>query len=132
MNSSPVYRGVKVHWAVGSTGVSGNGTFKLQSRDHNMGADSEVVQDATGFAVNKTYFNFNESATLEIVNTSSGTGGDLTPTIPSPSDMLTITDTIYTQIAGTTWLVDGVSTKSSNTSALRTTLNLTRYALITT
>lgn len=131
MPSTPVHRGVKVHWAVGSTGCTGMGTFKLQSTDHNLAADSEIVQDSTGFAVNKTYYNFTEQATLEIVNTSTGTGGDLTPTIPAVSDMLTISDTVYTQIAGSTWIVDSVSTKRSNTAALRTTVALTRYPLIT-
>lgn len=131
MNNTPQFHGVKVHWACSSTGVSGVGTFAMQSRDHNKASDSEIVQDGTGFAVNKTYYNFSESATIEVIQTASGPGGNLVPTLPEPSDILTLSDTIYTAIAGTSWLVESVGTRSSNTSAQRTTLNLTRYPLIT-
>lgn len=130
--TTPVHRGLKVHWACGSSTITtGIGTFKLQSRDHSLNADTDMVQDATGYVVNKTYFNHTETATLDYVPTDTGSGGDLTPTIPALGNILTITDTVYTAIAGTNWMVDGVNTKSSNTSAMRVTLNLTRYGNIT-
>lgn len=133
MTTTPIYHGVKVHWGVGSsTAIGVSGTFVLQGRDHGMTADAEVIQDATGFAVNKTYYNHNESATFDYVPTDTYDGaGNLTPSIPTVGALVTVTDTVYTTIAGTNWLIDSISTKSSNTSAMRVTLTLSRYGLIT-
>lgn len=131
LSNIPVVRGVGVHWGVSTTGVTGAGTFKLQSTDHNQGSDSDIVHDASGFAVNKTYYNFNESATLDVVVTGSANSASVAPTLAKPSDIITITDSVYTQLAGTDWLVDSVSIKRSNTSAMRVTYSLTRYPLIT-
>lgn len=127
--TTPVHKGVGVHWGVSSTGCTGFGTFALQSRDLSKRADSEVIQDATGFATNKTFFNHTDSATLEVVFTGSS-GGNLTPTIAEIGDTLTITDSVFTQIAGTTWIVEDVSVRSSNTTAMRATVNLTKYPKI--
>jgi hypothetical protein len=131
LNSVPVHRGIGVHWAVQSTTVSGAGTFKLQSTDHTLQAATDMVQDGSGFTVNKTYYDFSESATLECVITGTNGTGNVSPTLAEPSDIITITDSVYTQLAGTDWLVDSVSVKRSNTSAMRVTYNLTRYPLIT-
>ena len=87
--STPVHKGVGVHWACSSTGVTGFGTFSMQSRDFNKRADSEVIQDATGFATNKTYFNHMDQATMEVVVTGSA-GGNLTPTIAEVGDVIRI------------------------------------------
>lgn len=131
LSSTPIYRGVDVHWSVKSTSITGAGIFKLQSTDHGLQADTEIVQDGSGFACNKTYYNFNETATLEVVITGAGATGAVTPVLAEPSDIITITDIVYTQLAGTDWLVDSVSIKRSNTTAMRVTYSLSRYPLIT-
>lgn len=132
MQSSPQFKGVKIHWGVSSTTTSAFGTLTLQSRDHSRNADTDIVQDATGFAVNKTFFNYSDTATFEYIPTAAAPGaGNVTPTVPEAGDMVTVVDSVYTQIAGTNWIVDSASTRSSNTSAMRVTVNLTRYPLIT-
>lgn len=128
--SSPVHKGVGVHWGVTSTGCTGFGTFVLQSRDFSKRADSEVIQNASGFTVNKTFFNHNDSATLEVVVTGSS-GGAVAPVLAEVGDVVTITDSTFTNIAGTNWLVEDVSSRSSNTSAMRLSFSLTKYPLIT-
>ncbi len=125
-----IYKGVGVHWGVNSTGVAAYGTFKLQSRDHTLKSEMETVRDAEGTTVSKVYYDPNEEATFEYIPTGAS-GGGVTPTLPACGDMVTVTDAAYTRIANTNWLVDEVSTKSSNTSVMRVTVRMTRYPSIT-
>lgn len=128
---SNIYRGVGCHWGVGSsTGVL---VGKLQTRDHTRKSDKDTIRDADGVEVSAIYYDPNEEATFEAVVTGSAGVGDATPTMPANGDVVTITDTKYTQISGSAtgtnvWLVDDVSTKSGNTSAMRISLKLSRYS----
>lgn len=133
MTTTPVYHGVKVHWGTTSTGVTTViGTFALQGRDHNLGSDADVIQNGNGFALGKTYFNHNEAGTFDYIPYTAATpAGDLTPTIPAVGTMIVVTDTVYTAISGSQWMVDSISTKSSNTAAMRVSLGISRYGGIT-
>lgn len=123
------YRGVGVCWGVGTTAVS-TVTGALQTRDHTLRADMDETRNGEGVVVQKTYYNPTEEASFEFV--ASGTnGGTVTPTLPAIGSLLTVTDTVYTPISGSAWLVDEVSTAGSNTSAVRITLRMTKYPNIT-
>lgn len=130
-----IYKGIGIHWGVGSTTYTlTNG--KLQTRDHTKKSEMETVKDADGVTVQKTFYDPSEEATLEVVITGSAGTGNVTPVLPACGDIVTLTDTTYLAISGSAtgtnvWMVDDVSTKSSNTSAMRATFKLTRYMGIT-
>lgn len=130
-----IYKGVGCHWGVGSTTYTlTNG--KLQTRDHGKKSEKESIKDADGVTVNVTYYDPNEEATFEVVTTGSAGTGNVIPVIPACGDVVTFTDAVYTAISGSAtgtnvWLVDDVSTKGSNTAALRVTVKCIRYTGIT-
>jgi len=132
---SNIHKGVGCHWGVGSTTYTlTNG--KLQTRDHTRKSEMETVRDADGITVNKTYYDPNEEGTLEFVITGSAGTGNAAPVLPSIGDVVTLTDSVYTQVSGSAtglnvWLVEDCSTKSSNTSCMRATFKLQRYAGMT-
>ena len=123
------YHGVGVNWGIGSTLNTATGQF--QTRDHSYESEVEVIKTGLGDTIEKTWHDIHETATFEYVATGAGPGGAVAVVMPSIGDLLTITDTQYSQIAGSTWLVDGVDTKGSNSSAVRVTCKLSRYPLIT-
>jgi hypothetical protein len=127
MRNSPLHKGVGVHWGVSSTGIAGLGTFTLTSNDHGRQAARDSIQDPTGFTVNVTYYDYMESANLSVVITGSLGSGNVTPSLPEIGDVVTITDSVYTALSGSNWLLDSVSTSRSNTSAMRASYGLTRY-----
>ncbi len=120
------YHGIAVNFGVSSSVASATGLF--QTVDHNVNVENELIRDGSGEYVEKTYFGTNEEATFEYVATAAGgPAGNAAVTFPTPGINVTVTDTSYTNIAGTSWLVDGVTVKGSNTTAKRVTLKLTRY-----
>lgn len=125
-----IYKGVGCHWGVSSSTVS-TVTGKFQSRDHSKKSETDAIKDGDGVTVGKVYFDPTEEASFEYIPTSVTVNGDLTPTLPAIGDLLTVTDTKYTAIAATNWLVEDVSTKSSNSAAMRVSLKLTKYPQIT-
>lgn len=125
-----IYKGVGCHWGVTSSTATAFGTMKLQTRDHTLKSESETIKDADGVTVSKVYYDPTQEATFEYVATAVS-GGVAAPTLPACGDIFTVVDSVYTQIASTAWLVDDVSTKSSNTSAMRVTVKCTRYPSIT-
>ena len=130
-----VYKGVGCHWGVASTTYSmTNG--KLQSRDHSKKAATETIKDSDGVTISKIIFDPNEEATFEAVITGSAGTGTVVPVLPAIGDAVVVTDTVNFQISGSasganTWLVDDVSTKSSNSSAMRVTIKLSRFTNLT-
>jgi len=126
-----VFHGIAVNFGVSSSLASVTGLF--QTRDHNYRVSDELIMDGLGTYQTKNYYAFVEEANFEYVATGNGTAsGTATVLMPSASAQLTVTDTQYTQIAGTTWLVDDVSTKGSNTTSVRVTCKLSRYPSIIT
>lgn len=125
-----IYKGVGCHWGVGSTGASAFGTMKLQTRDHALKSEMESIRDATGVTVAKIYYDPTEEATFEYIP-SGVSGGTVTPTLPAIGDLITVTDSTYTQIAGTNWICEDVSTKSSNTGVMRVSIRMVKYPEIT-
>ena len=125
-----IYKNVGVHWGTSSTTtsiVSG----QLQTRDHTKKADMEEIKNGDGNVVGKVYYNQTDDATFEWIPTSATVNGTLTVTLPAIGDKITVSDSIYADIAKTNWLVEEVSTKSSNTSCLKATAKLTAYPNIT-
>jgi hypothetical protein len=125
-----IFNGVGAHWGVSSTTCTAFGTFKLQSRDHKKKSETEMVKDADGVTVSKIFFDPSQEATFEYIPTSATATGSVTPTMPAIGDKLTVADTIY-PISASNWLVDEVSTKSSNTSVMKVTVQLSQYPQIT-
>lgn len=126
-----IYKGVGCHWAVNSTTYTlTNG--KLQTRDHGRKSEMETIKDESGVTISKIYYDPNEEATFEAVITGSAGSGVAVPVLPAIGDAVALTDSVYTQISGSasggmTWLVEDVSTKSSNTSCMRITFRLVRH-----
>lgn len=125
-----IYKGVGCHWGVSSSGAVAFGTMKLQTRDHSLKREMESVRDATGVTVAKIYYDPTQEATFEYIP-SAASGGTVTPTLPAIGDIVTVTDSVYTQVAATNWLVEDVSTKSSNTGVMRVTVRMVNYPEIT-
>lgn len=124
-----VYKGVGVHWGTDSTGVTtALGTFKLQSRNFDRMAEKESIKDGKGRTVTAIYYDESEEASLEVIPTGTYGDDDLSPTLPAIGDMVTVTDSKFTQIAGTTWIVESVSSATSNTGAMRVTCKLKKHA----
>ena len=104
------FRGIGVSFGISSSLASITGAF--QSRDHTYRSEAEMIKSAQGETVAKVYYDFSEEASFSWVATGAS-GGAITVTLPTIGTLLTVTDAHYTQIAGTTWLVDDVSTAGS-------------------
>jgi hypothetical protein len=105
-------------------------TGVFQTDTHTIQSQNEIIANGTGEPITKIYFGQTETATFEYVAT--GTSGGLVPiTYPNQSQVATVSDLSDTAIAGTTWLVDKVETKGSNTTSHRVTVDLWRAANIT-
>jgi hypothetical protein len=120
------FHGVGISWGVDSTISSVNGAF--ESRDHSYSSESELIKDGGETTVSKVYWDFSEEAIFTYVAIQPGSYpfGDAPVYAPNISDFVTIYDGRYPRINGE-WLVDAVTTRSSNTSAVRVTLKLSRF-----
>ena len=124
------YHGIAVNFRVASAIGSVVGVF--QSRDHSYEADNEMIKSGLGDTVEKTFYDLRETATFEYVaSAAGGPTGAAAVTVPTVGDTMTVTDSVYAAIAGTTWLVDNVDVKGSNTTATRVTVKVARYPAIT-
>jgi hypothetical protein len=132
MTTSPKFAGVGCHWGVSSTGLTGYGALVLTGTDQSMEADTETAQDATGYVVTDVTYNHRETATLEtwISGSSGGNVVVASTSYPQPGDTVTITDSVNTGLAGSTWIAGGVSVRRSNTSLAKVSIPLRRYAKI--
>jgi hypothetical protein len=119
-----LYHGIGVNFGLSSSLANISGAF--QTRDHTYQSGNEIISDGLGGLVEKTYYGQYETATFEYVATGTGVSGTVAVTLPSQGATLTVTDTQYTQISGSSWLVEKVSTKGSNTTAIRVTVDLWR------
>lgn len=125
-----LYHGISINFGISSSLAGVTGVF--QTKDHSFNIEHELVRDGFGEFVQKTYFGTADEGTIEwIVTAAGGPDGKAVPTLPALGGMIVLTDTNDTSIAATTWLVDNVSTRGSNTTALRATAKLTKYPLIT-
>ena len=122
------YRGIGVNFGISSS--LANITGAMQTRDHQYRSETEMVRNSYGDTVAKIYYDASEEATFSWIATGTS-GGSITVTLPTIGALLTVTDAGYTQIAGTTWLVDDVSTAGSNTGAVKVTAKLSKYPNIT-
>ncbi len=129
MANTTRYHGVGVNFGI-NTGVS-TVTGLFQTRDQSFVSEAETIKNGIGDTYEKTFYDLHQTATFEFVATGAGPSGTVPVIIPSVGDIITVTDTIYTQIAGTNWMVDGIDSKGSNTAAVRVTLKLTEYPNIT-
>ena len=125
----PNYRGVGINFGISSSLASITGA--MQTRDHSYKSETEMIKNGGGDTVAKVYFDFSEEATFTYVATGAS-GGAVTVTTGSIGALMTVTDSTYPAIAGTSWLVDDVSTAGSNTGAVKVTMKLSRYPNITT
>ena len=122
------FHGVGVNFGISSSLAAVTGLF--QTRDHAYKSSNELLMDGTGNYAEKTYYGFVQEATFDYVAAGSATGSAAV-TLPTVGNLLTVTDTQYAQIASTYWLVDDVSTKVSNTTAVRVSCKLSLYPNIT-
>jgi hypothetical protein len=123
------FHGVGVSFGVSSSLAGVTGAF--QTRDHNYQASNESIMDGQGsFVEDSTYGQF-ETAQFEYVATGAGPSGAATVTVPVVGDYLVVTDTHYTAIAQSNWIVRSVDVRGSNTTAARVTVNLWRAVGIT-
>lgn len=132
MTSTPKFAGTGCHWGVSSTGITGFGALVLTSTDQASEADTETAQDAYGYVVTDVTYNHRETATLEtwVSGSSGGAVVVASSSYPQPGDTVTITDTVNTGLAGTTWIAGGATVRRSNTSMAKVSVPLRRYAKI--
>ena len=123
------FHGVGIQFGISSSLAGVTGQF--QTRDHSFNSDMEEVVSSYGEIVATAQFKFVEEASFEYVATGAGPSGIVTVSLPSVGDLITVTDAVYTQIAQTNWIITKVVDKASNTGALKVTIDLKRYAGIT-
>lgn len=123
------FHGIGVNFGVSSSLSAITGAF--QTRDQNFQGSNESIMDGGGNFVQDSTYGLFETATFEYVATGAGPNSNVAVTLPTVGELLTVTDTVYTQIAGTAWIVRGYDVKGSNTSATRVTVNLWRASAIT-
>jgi hypothetical protein len=122
-------KGVKIQFSVSGSGITEQGTFLLQSRDHQKKADKDESRAGNGSVAQVTWYNPMEEATFTYIPYGSGTGTNLAVALPNIGDTATVTDNNgYNPITGS-WFVDDVSTQGSSTGALRVTTKLIKYEL---
>jgi hypothetical protein len=125
-----IYHGISVNFGLSSSINTVSGAF--QTRDHQYTSGNEIIANGQGDPVEKTYYGQIETATFEYVATNTGgPSGTAAVLIPAQGQTATVVDVLYSQISGSTWLVDKASTKGSNTTAVRVTVDLWRASLIT-
>lgn len=101
-----VISGVGVFWGLGSsltaTGT-GIGTFLPQGADFDVEADVVEVSDYKGETVATAFHNDRDMLRLEVIPTGSTIAAARSAgTLPRPGAVVTVVDTIDTQIAGAT------------------------------
>ncbi len=137
------FHGVGVNWGVDSTIIGVNGAF--QTRQHSAKVQSEPIKDGGETTVSKVYWDMMEEATFSYVASSpsryplgqapvNGNIGYIQNWLygiaaPAIGQWINVVDPVYTAIAGY-WLVDEITTSSSNTSAVRVNLKLSRYPFL--
>lgn len=124
-----IFHGVGINFGVGSTVIGVNGAF--QTRDHSIIAESELIKDGGETTVSKVYWDMQEHATFTYVAFQPGYWpfGNATVSMPDIASFVTVYDTTYAQIVGS-WLVDEITVTSSNTTATKVTLHLSRYPFL--
>lgn len=123
------FHGVGVNFGVSSSLAGVTGAF--QTEDNTDASSNEKIMDGGGTFQNASYYGFFQEATFEYVATGAGPSGTIAVTKPAVGDILVVTNTTHTQIAGTNWIVENVDTKGSNTTAHRVTVKLWRADAIT-
>jgi len=123
------FHGLSVQWGVNSTLIGVNGAF--QTREHQYKCDNELIKNGGNTSVSKLYYDFSERASFVYVAVQAGLSqlGNAHVDTPFLGQWVNIVDTRYPAIAGQ-WLVDDISISSSNTSATRVTLDLSRYPFV--
>jgi len=109
-----------------------NGIF--QTREHHIIMESKDIKDGGQTTVAKAYWDYHEEATFNYV--AYGVGGQV-PTSDLPVigqyvsvntiSLYTLSNTNYYPITGNNWKVEDIQVSSSNVSATRVTLKLTRH-----
>lgn len=100
--------GVGVVWGLGSTltatdAASGIGTFLPQSADFDAEADNVEVPDYRGETVASIHYNQRELLRMEVIPTGATIAlARAANIIPTPGAVITVVDTIDTEIAGAT------------------------------
>lgn len=123
------YHGVGVNFGI-ATGIT-NVVGLFQTNDHGVTSDNEIIRDGTGAEIEKTFYAFKMTGTFEYVASGAGPSGNVSVVYPAVGAMVTVTDTNYSNVNGTNWLVDSIDIKRSNVAAVRVTLKMTLYPSIT-
>ena len=123
-----VFHGVSVNWGV-ETNIEGV-TGLMQTRDHTLASNAELVVDGGETPVSKVYWGIYEEATFVYVATDfTYRSGNAKYMLPDIGSTVYVSDAINNQLDGN-WMVDNVATHTSNTTATRVTLKLSRYPQI--
>lgn len=127
-----IYHNIACTWGTTSTSLTGYTASLMQTSGHELQGDKEMMRNGDGTEVASAGYNPNETATFEFIFNAGGAAtGSASFTPPAFHQLITVTDTIDTSIAGTNWIVDKVSKKRSNTTALRFTVDCWRNPAIT-
>jgi hypothetical protein len=124
-----IYKGVGVNFGINSSITSATGSF--QTSDHGYRSEVELVKNGTGNTVAKIYFDQSEEATYTYIATGATGSGSVSIAVPTIGQMVTIADSTYSAIDGTSWLVDNVDVARVNNSSAKVTLKLSKYPNIT-
>lgn len=127
-----VVTGKAVVWglATGAT-ATGMGTFLAQSADFSVEGEMVEVRNAVGQVVGQVHFNPKQTLTMEVIPTGTTIADAKAANIlPIPGTVVTVSDTVDTEVAGTNsgkYIFLKGSKKKSNTDVTKLTFEMMQY-----
>jgi len=125
--------------ALGIT-ISGVTGWLIQNGSHTKNADVYEVRDGDGDVVQRTFYNFNDDASLECIITSTGASAteaeaitNTTNALQTPGTVINITACVsMPSLVATNWQVEsGIEVSGSITDAKKVVCKLKKFAGIT-
>lgn len=124
------YQGLNLNWGLGATDYAISGVSGLfQTSDTELKYDEMEVRDQRGNVKAWVGYNPTDGGTIEyVVSTTASATGNASITYPSQGTKITITAASDEPISGSSWIVQGVTVRKSNTDACKVSLKVIRYA----
>ena len=120
------------HWGLGSFGMTGTavGTFLPQSVDYSKTAKQVEIMDGAGETSGIVFHDFNNTLTAEVtVQSTTVAGITAAATLPAIGEIITVTDTADTEVAGATttaYVLIDVRKQRTNSDVCKATFELRR------
>jgi len=134
MNTLVQY-GINLGWGLGATAVTITGaTGIFQDIEYNLKLDELETRDQRGTVATWTGYNPSEMATFNyFLSDANAASGSAVPTLNAnvPDRSTKVTVTSVGPMSGSSWIVQDVLVRETNTDNMKVTVKATRYVNIT-